>query len=125
MDTRRISDPALTIDGTKAYVAYVRRGAGTWFAALSGTTWTLKQLDAASSGPPDASSFSGSTAFVFGRTGKLKYATMSGGILFTKAFTSTKGDRRPHLTRSGGKPVVTFVRVNGGSGDGILMSRER
>jgi hypothetical protein len=87
--------------------------------------WTLKLLDAAASAPPDISSFSGSSAFVFGKTGKLKYATMSGGILFTKAFSSTSGDRLPHITRSGGRPVVAWLRSNGGSGDGVLVSWQK
>jgi hypothetical protein len=126
VDTRRVSAPALTSDGTKLMVAYVRRGMGTWYAALSGGgSWTLKQLDPGASGPPDVSSFSGSTAFIYGKTGKLTYATMSGGILFSKPFSSVKGDRRPRITRAGGKPVVTFLRVNGGSGDGVLQTRER
>jgi hypothetical protein len=50
---------------------------------------------------------------------------MSGGILLTRAFTSTAGDRTPHITRAGGKPLITWLRSNGGSGDGILLSRQK
>jgi hypothetical protein len=50
---------------------------------------------------------------------------MSGGILLTRAFSSTKGDRLPRVTRAGGKPVITWLRSNGGSGDGILVSRQK
>jgi hypothetical protein len=111
--------------GTQFHVAYVRRGAGTWYATRSTGGWSYKLLDAGSSGPPDLSAFSGSSAFVYGNTGKLKYATSSGGILFTKAFSSTSGDRSPRITRAGGKPVVTWLRHNGGTTDGILLSRQK
>ncbi len=122
----RVSAPALAVYGTGLYLAYVKRGAGTWYASRpAGQRWTLKQLDAAASGPPDISAFSGSAAFVFGKPGRLRYATMSGGILLTRAFSSTSGDRTPHITRVGGRPVVTWLRVNGGRGDGLLVSRQR
>ncbi len=126
VDNHRVSSPALTVYQTGLYLAYVRRGAGTWYASKPGSqAWTLKQLDGAASGPPDISAFSGSAAFIFGKPGKLKYATMSGGILLTKAFTSTAGDQRPHVTRAGGKPLITWLRSNGGSGDGVLLSRQK
>ena len=48
-----------------------------------------------------------------------------GGILLTKAFTSTAGDQRPRVTRAGGKPLITWLRSNGGSGDGVLLSRQK
>jgi hypothetical protein len=126
VDAHRVTAPALSVFGTGLHIAYVRRGAGTWYAAKPGTPrWTLKQLDAAASAPPDISAFSGSAALIFGKTGKLRYATMSGGILLTRAFSSTKGDRLPRVTRAGGKPVITWLRSNGGSGDGILVSRQK
>lgn len=126
VDARRVTAPALAVYGTGLYLAYVRRGAGTWYASKPGSQkWTLKQLDAAASGPPDISAFSGSAAFIFGKPGRLKYATMSGGILLTRAFTSTAGDRTPRITRAGGKPLITWLRSNGGSGDGVLLSRQR
>jgi hypothetical protein len=50
---------------------------------------------------------------------------MSGGILFTKVFTATSGDRTPHITRAGGKPLITWLRSNGGAGDGVLLSKQK
>ena len=125
VDARRVSTPSLAIYGTGLYLAYVRRGAGTWYASKPAATWSYKQLDASASGPPDISAFSGSAAFLFGKTGALKYATMSGGILFTKPFTTTAGDRSPRIVRAGGKPIVTWLRHNGGSADGVLLSRQK
>ncbi len=103
----------------------MRRGAGTWYAAKPGSGWTLKLLDAGASGPPDISAFSGSAAFVYGKTGALKYATMSGGIILTKTFSKTNGDRRPRIVRQGGKPHVVFLRQNGGSGDGAYWTHQK
>ena len=111
--------------GTTIHIAYVRRGAGTWYASRLTTSWGFKQIDGGASGPPDLSAFSGSTAFIYGNTGRLKYATMSGGILLSKAFSSTSGDRSPRIVRAGGKPVVTWLRKNGGSTDGVLLSRQK
>ena len=125
VDSHRTSYPALSVYGTQLHVAYVRRGAGTWYASRLTSAWTFRQLDAAASGPPDVSAFSGSSAFIYGNTGKLKYATYSGGIVFTKAFSSAGGDRTPHVTRAGGKPLITWLRANGGAGDGILLSRQK
>lgn len=125
VDTHKIASPAISVDGTKAYVAYIRRGAGTWYAALSGSTWSMKALDTGASGPPDVSAFSGAIAFVWGNTGKLKLATMSGGIILTRTFSATKGDQRPRVVRQGGKPHIALLRHNGGAGDGVLWTHQK
>lgn len=125
VDTHKVSSPALSIDGTKAYVAYIRRGAGTWYAALSGTKWSMKALDSRAKGPPDVSAFSGAIAFVWGNAGNLKLATMSGGIILTRSFSRTSGDRRPRIVRQGGKPHVVFLRQNGGGGDGAYWTHQK
>jgi len=121
----RVSAPALAVYGTTIHIAYVRRGAGTWYASRLTTSWGFKQIDGGASGPPDLSAFSGSTAFIYGDTGRLRYATMSGGILLSKPFSSAAGDGRPHIVRAGGKPVATWLRRNGGSTDGVQLSRQQ
>jgi hypothetical protein len=124
--TYRVKSVAFDVDtGGSSHIAFVRPGGGTWYATRSTAAWGFRQLDPSLSGPPDLSSHSGSTAFVFGKTGKIRYATLSGGIIWAQDFTTTKGDRKPHIVRNGGKPVVTFARANGGSTDGVLFTREK
>lgn len=52
-------------------------------------------------------------------------AVAGADILLSRSFSMTAGDRNPRIVRAGGKPVVTWVRKNGGSSDGVLLSRQK
>jgi hypothetical protein len=126
IDSHRSSLPTLSLDETnRPHVAYVRRGAGTWYATRSsGGPWGLRQLSPTASGAPDLAYHSGSIAFIYGSGDKLLYATQSGGVIFASTFSGTGHDSRPQLERFQGRAYITFDRA-GTSHNGIMTTRQK
>ena len=125
VDGHRSSSPSLVLDDADhPDIVYLRAGAGTWYANKTTGPWGLRQLSTTASGAPDIAAHSGSVAFIYGAHGKLTYATMSGGIIWTVAFSKSGHDSRPEIERMGGTPVVIYDRT-GSSADGIEFSRQK
>lgn len=110
-------------DDDRPFIAYLKLGAGTWWAQKT-TTFLKVQLGVGLFQPPDLAYYSNTLAWVYGDGHKIVYTTMSGGIYFAQTLVNGGSDSMPEIERVlGGIPIVIFDRT-GGSKKGVFLTRK-
>jgi hypothetical protein len=123
VDTGRTATASLVLgDGDRPGLTYVRRGSGTWYAVRDTAGWKRRLLDATAFGPPDLASDTNSMVFVWSGRGIVRYASYSGGVIFSSTL-ATGSAGSPRIVRYRGRPIVAFERSGAGVLDGLYVTR--